>query len=112
MTSKDNLPHIPAQRYFTQDELCRIVGISTKEFQAWQRANGQLGYGGQHYTRLDVMKAWQLRHTFAPYLDAFTHNLTDENGDPVMDVIEVTNHLNQILTSIETVITLSSLDNA
>ena len=112
MTSKDNLPHIPAQRYFTQDELCRLVGISPKEFQTWQWEYGQLGYGGEHYTRLDVIKAWQLRHTFAPYVDAFTHNLTDAKGEPAIDAIEVSHQLQQMLQNIENIIVLSSLDNA
>ena len=68
MTSKDNLNRIPAQRYFTQEELCQVVGISSKEFEAWQRDHGLIGYGGNHYSRLDVVKALRLKSTFAPYV--------------------------------------------
>ena len=35
MTSKDNLISVPAQRYFSEEELCEVVGISSKQFAAW-----------------------------------------------------------------------------
>ena len=107
MTSKDNLNRIPAQRYFTQEELCQVVGISSKEFEAWQRDHGLIGYGGNHYSRLDVVKALRLKSTFAPYVDAFTHNFVDEAGEPAADSLEVRQQLNTVLEQIDKVLTLS-----
>ena len=106
MTNKDNIL-IPAQRYFTQDQLCQLVGISGKQFEAWQRDYGYVGYGGNHYTRLDVLKVLKLKHTFAPYVDAFTHNFVDETGQPAADSLEVRKHLQQLLDSVEKVLSLS-----
>ncbi|QJQ52166.1 MULTISPECIES: hypothetical protein [Vitreoscilla] len=108
MISKDNWS-IPAQRYFTLDQLCQLVGISQKQFEAWQRDYGYVGYGGRHYTRLDVLKVMQLKHTFAPYVDAFTHNFVDEAGNPAVDAIEVQQQLQQLLHSIDHVLTVSNL---
>ena len=52
MTSNaPDLPHIPAQRYFTLNELCALVEISPEQFAQWQHAHGVVvGYGGDHYT--------------------------------------------------------------
>ena len=68
MTSNaPDLPHIPAQRYFTLNELCALVEISPEQFAQWQHAHGVVvGYGGDHYTRQDVMKLRRLKDTFAP----------------------------------------------
>ena len=109
MTSKDNLNRIPAQRYFTQEELCQVVGISSKEFEAWQRDYGLIGYGGNHYSRLDVLKVVQLKPTFAPYVDAFTHNFIDEAGEPAMDAVVVKQKLHDIVNEIDKVLALSQL---
>lgn len=108
MISKDNCS-IPAQRYFTLDQLCQLVGISRKQFEAWQRDYGYVGYGGTHYTRLDVLKVLKLKHTFAPYVDAFTHNFVDASGEPAADAIEVQQQLQQLLQSVEHVLAVSSI---
>ena len=109
MTSKDNLISVPAQRYFTAEELCQIVGISSKEFSAWQREHGLIGFGGKHYSRLDVLKVMQLKPTFAPYVDAFTHNFVDEAGEPAVDALAVRYKLNDIVSEIDKVLALSQL---
>ena len=109
MTSKDNLTSVPAQRYFTAEELCQIVGISSKQFAAWQREHGLIGFGGKHYSRLDVLKVLQLKPTFAPYVDGFTHNFVDEAGEPAMDALAVKHKLNDIVSEIDKVLALSQL---
>ena len=109
MTSKDNLSHIPAQRYFTTDELCQIVGISRKQFEAWQRDHGLIGFGGKRYTRLDVVKVLQLKSTFAPYVDAFTHNFVNEAGEHAIDAMVVKEQLSAMLDNIDKVLALSDL---
>ena len=109
MTSKDNLTSVPAQRYFTAEELCQIVGISSKQFAAWQREHGLIGFGGKHYSRLDVLKVLQLKPTFAPYVDAFTHNFIDEAGEPAMDAVVVKQKLHDIVNEIDKVLALSQL---
>ncbi|UOO88580.1 hypothetical protein LVJ82_14075 [Vitreoscilla massiliensis] len=109
MTSKDNLIQIPAQRYFSTEDLCHIVGISRKQFEAWQRDHGLLGFGGEHYTRLDVVKIAQLKSTFAPYVDAFTHNFVDEAGEPALDAIAVQTQLTAMLAQIDKVLTISAM---
>lgn len=110
MTSSVNFTQIPAQRYFSLDELCQIVGISSKQFAAWQRDYGHIGHGGQHYNRLDVMQVLQLKHTFAPYVDAFTHNFVAEDGEAAMDAVQVQAQLSALLQKIEGVITLSNIE--
>ena len=43
---------IPAKRYFTLDELCRLLQIEPEGFARWQHDHGVVvGYGGEHYTR-------------------------------------------------------------
>ncbi len=68
MTSNAPDFRIPAQRYFTLNELCALVEISPEQFAQWQHAHGVVvGYGGDHYTRQDVMKLRRLKDTFAPF---------------------------------------------
>ena len=57
MTNNVNsLPPLPAQRYFTLNEVCELVQISPAQFAEWQNANGTvIGYGGEFYTRRDVV---------------------------------------------------------
>ena len=111
MTSKDNLISVPAQRYFSEEELCEVVGISSKQFAAWQRERGLIGWGGTHYSRLDVVKVLRLKATFAPYVDAFTHNFEDEAGQPAADPLEVKQQLCQLLQKIDDVLILSNIDS-
>ena len=97
------LPPIPAQRYFSLHELCRLADISPAQFAAWQHENGVVvGDGGSRYTRRDVLKMRQLSHTFAPYVDTFTRNQTDENGNPAIDADEARHQLQKLLRNIET----------
>lgn len=99
----NTLPPIPAQRYFTLSQLCQLADISREQFLDWQHKHGiVVGYGGQHYTRLDVIKMRQLRDTFEPYLNAFTRNNTDMNGNPAIDAEEARHHLQDLLRNIET----------
>ena len=110
MTNKDNVTtRIPAKRYLTLDEMCAVVGISSKQFAAWQRDYGHVGYGGQHYTRLNVLKVMQLKATFAPYVDAFTHNFVDDAGDPAIDSQQDKKKLGKKLESIDKVLTLAAI---
>ncbi len=101
--NRNALPPVPAQRYFTLDELCRLADISAAQFAAWQHEHGVLvGYGGQYYTRRDVMRIRQLRDTFEPYVDPFTRNHCDANGNPAINVLEARNQLQNVLRNIET----------
>lgn len=104
MENKPNsLPPIPAQRYFTQQELCLLADISCEQFAAWQHAYGiVIGYGGQRYTRADVIKVRQLRNSFDPYIDAFNRNQTNASGDPAINAEETRKHLQHLLANIET----------
>ena len=77
--------------------------ISPAQFAVWQHENGVVvGYGGSRYTRRDVLKMRQLSHTFAPYVDAFTRNQTDVNGNPAIDADEARHQLQKLLRNIET----------
>lgn len=106
MENKANLlPPIPAQRYFTQEELCYLADISKEQFATWQHAYGTvIGYGGDRYTRLDVIKIRHLRNSFAPYIDAFSRNQTDAHGYPAMNAQEARQQLENLLNSIEAVL--------
>ncbi|WP_435694570.1 hypothetical protein [Uruburuella suis] len=97
-----DLPHIPAQRYFTLNELCALVEISPEQFAQWQHAHGVVvGYGGDHYTRQDVMKLRRLKDTFAPFVDEFTRNALDGEGNPAIRADEMRVELQKILADIE-----------
>lgn len=96
------LPSMPAKRYFSLAELCALADISAKQFASWQRAHGiVVGYGGDHYTRLDVMKVRQLREAFLPYIDVFTRNRTDAQGNPAIDADAAREQLQNVLHNLE-----------
>lgn len=96
------LPPIPPKRYFSLAELCALADISAEQFAAWQRTHGiVVGYGGNHYTRLDVLEIRQLREAFSPYIDAFTRNRTDAQGDPAIDADTAREQLQKVLHSLE-----------
>lgn len=106
MTNRlDTLPVIPAKRYFTLDELCRLADISADQFAAWQHEHGiVIGRGGLRYTRLDVIKVRQLRSSFAPYMDAFTRNRPAQDGRAAITADEARAQLQKVLHNIETVL--------
>ncbi|MDO4641769.1 MAG: hypothetical protein Q4A84_08775 [Neisseria sp.] len=103
MTNNTNaLPLLPAKRYFTLTELCELVQISPAQFAEWQNANGVvIGYGGEYYTRQDIVKLRQLQGTFAPFIDEFNHNALDYQGNPAADAEEVRGALEEMLSGIE-----------
>lgn len=102
-SNPNSLPAIPAQRYFTLDELCRLSDISPAQFAEWQHRHGVVvGYGGSRYTRRDVIKMRQLSHTFEPYLNPFTRNRTDAHGNPAIDADAARHQLQDVLKNIET----------
>lgn len=71
----DLLPPIPAQRYFSLEELCELVQINPTQFARWQHEHAEvIGYGGNSYTRRDVIKLRKLKDTFAPFVDEFNGN--------------------------------------
>ena len=97
MTNNAN-PVIPAKRYFSLDEMCELVQISPAQFAQWQHENGiVVGYGGNRYTRSDVVKLLKLKYTFAPYVDRFSRDSLDANGHPAAKAEEVKAGLNSIL---------------
>lgn len=101
MTNNADL-RIPAKRYFTLDEVCRLVQIQPKQFAQWQHENGAvIGYGGERYTRSDVVKLLKLKDTFAPYVDAFSHEALDANGQPAATAEEVRKGLKAVLADLE-----------
>ena len=102
MTNNANRPAVPAKRYFTLDEVCELVQISPSQFAQWQYENGiVVGYGGDRYTRSDVVKLLKLKDTFAPYVDSFSRDSLDANGNPAAKAEEVKDSLNQILADLE-----------
>lgn len=103
MTNNANvLPVVPAKRYFSLEELCELVQINPEQFAAWQHENGiVIGYGGERYTRQDVVKLRKLKNTFAPFVDAFNHNALDAEGNPAVKAEEVRAELQEILAEIE-----------
>lgn len=101
---KQLLP-IPAQRYFTLEELCQLADISKEQFTAWQQIHGVvIGYGGQHYTRADVIKIRQLRDSFTSYIDPFTRNQVDAEGNPAIDALETRQHIEKIMDNLNSVL--------
>ncbi|KDN15304.1 hypothetical protein BGI40_09465 [Snodgrassella communis] len=101
---KQLLP-IPAQRYFTLDELCRLADISAEQFSVWQQIHGVVvGYGGQHYTRADVIKIRQLRNSFKPYTDPFTRNQVDADGNPAIEATEVRQQIEKVVDNLNSVL--------
>ena len=106
MTNNVNsLPPLPAQRYFTLNEVCELVQISPSQFAEWQNDNGTvIGHGGEFYTRRDVVKLRQLKGTFAPFIDEFNHNALDTAGNPAADAEEIRGGLKNMLADIEKVL--------
>ena len=101
MTNNAN-PVIPAKRYFSLDEMCKLVQISPSQFSQWQHENGiVVGYGGDRYTRSDVVKLLKLKDTFAPYVDRFSRDSLDANGHPAAKAEEVKAELNSILADLQ-----------
>jgi hypothetical protein len=99
-TKPKRLEPIPAKRYFTIEELCRLADINEEEFIHWQHSNGIIiGYGGQHYTRSDVIKVRQLSKSFMPFLDPFTRNKRDIYGNPAIDAIETHRHIESVINN-------------
>ncbi len=97
-TKPNRLEPIPAKRYFTVEELCRLADISEEQFIQWQHTNGVIiGYGGQHYTRNDIIKVRQLRRSFMPYVDPFTRNERDMYGNPAIDAMETRQHIQSVI---------------
>ena len=100
--SNANLPIIPAKRYFNLQELCELVQINPVQFQEWQNAHGiVIGYGGQYYTRQEVVKLRKLKETFSPFIDEFNHNAQDAEGNPAATAAEISLGLQKILDKIE-----------
>lgn len=101
MTNNAN-PSVPAKRYFTLDEMCALVQISPSQFAQWQHENAVvIGYGGDRYTRSDVVKLLKLKDTFAPYADAFSHDAVDADGRPAANAEEVRQGLQSVLADLE-----------
>ncbi|MDO5070544.1 MAG: hypothetical protein Q4D78_10225 [Neisseria zoodegmatis] len=100
--SVNTTPLIPAKRYFSLNEMCELVQISPAQFAQWQHENGiVVGYGGNNYTRADVLKLIKLKDTFAPFVDTFTHNALDAAGNPAIQADEMRDELQKMLGEIE-----------
>jgi len=93
---------IPAKRYFSLDEMCKLVQISPSQFAQWQHENGiVVGYGGGRGTPVPVGQRRGGKDTFAPYVDRFSRDSLDVNGHPAAKAEEVRDSLNQILADLE-----------
>ncbi|WP_416191040.1 hypothetical protein [Neisseria sp. CCUG12390] len=104
MTKNANQP-IPAKRYFTLDEVCQVVQISPEQFARWQYENAVvIGYGGDRYTRSDIVKLLKLKETFAPYAEELPQEVLDANGLPAADNDEIRASLNNTLADLEKVL--------
>lgn len=104
MTNNVN-PTIPAKRYFTLDEVCALVQISPSQFARWQHENGTVvGYGGDRYTRSDVVKLLKLKETFAPYADQSDEDVLDSNGNPAISSQDLKLELENILNDLTQVV--------
>jgi len=103
MQNKNNhLPPIPQQRYFTLPELCELAQVDAYNFEQWQYQNGVvLGYGGNVYSRQDVLKVRQLRASFEPTIDPFTLDRLDAAGEPAIDGATAKEALGDILNRLE-----------
>ncbi|STZ76198.1 DNA-binding protein [Bergeriella denitrificans] len=101
MTNNAN-PAVPAQRYFTLDEMCALLQISPAQFARWQQEHGiVIGYGGDRYTRADVVKLLKLKDTFLPYTDSFSQGLQAADGQPAADAEEIRVGLKNVLADLE-----------
>ncbi|UOP04678.1 hypothetical protein [Conchiformibius kuhniae] len=99
MTNSVKLPPVPAKRYFSLEEVCRLAAVKPAQLAEWQRRHGSIGgRGGSRFTRLDVMKIRQLQHGIA---DVFTHDGLDADGNPAIGADEMRDELEKILGKIE-----------
>lgn len=99
MINNANLPALPAKRYFTLEEVCRLAAIRPEQLAHWQTHEGGLiGHGGSRFTRLDVIKIRQLQHGIA---DGFAQDAVDRYGNPAISANEMHNELEKILEKIE-----------
>lgn len=90
---------IPAKRYFTLDELCRLLQIEPEGFARWQHDHGVVvGYGGEHYTRLDVVKLLKLKNTFAPYAEGAE---SGSDGNRPVTLQEIGDGLKELLADLD-----------
>lgn len=102
MTNNDN-PLIPAKRYFTLEEVCGLVQISPSEFAQWQHDHGTVvGYGGDKYTRSDVVKLLKLKSTFAPYTAG--NEDSESLGEPPLTLQDVRSELEGLLDDLNHVL--------
>ncbi len=100
----NTLPTIPAQRYFSLDEVCYLAQVSPDEFAQWQKEHGALGYGGHVFSRQDVITTRRLKATFLPFVDPFTENHCDADGNLAMSGKETAVKLNELLEDIQAVL--------
>lgn len=99
MINNNNLPVIPAKRYFSLAEVCYLANIQPEQLAAWQKNEGSIiGRGGRSFTRLDVIKIRQLQHGIA---DSLPLHQVDSEGNPAMGVDEIRDELQKVLTRIE-----------
>lgn len=99
MTNNADLPVIPTKRYFSLQEVCELACIKPEQLAEWQKQEGHLiGKGGNHFTRLDVIKIRQLHHGIS---DSTETNLLDEQGNPIIRPDEMRTQLKEMLSNIE-----------
>ena len=103
--SVDTLKPIPTKRYFTLKEMCELIEISPDQFARWQHENGVVvGYGGDRYSRADVVKLRKLKETFDPFVDPFNNNGLDAEGNPSIKAHMVRKELEEVLAEMEKVL--------
>ena len=100
MINNENLPTIPAKRYFSIPEACQLAGIDVEQLHEWQQQEGNvLGKGANTLTRLDVIKLRQLSHSISDY---FARGALDRHGNPVISADEMRDELALMLAKIDT----------
>ncbi len=98
MTNNADLPVIPTKRYFSLQEVCQLANVKPDQLAEWQRQEGRLiGKGGNHFTRLDVIKIRQLHHGISDSVA----EVVDEHGNPAISNQEMRNELKKMLGNIE-----------
>lgn len=99
MTNSVKLPSIPAKRYFSLEEVCRLASIKPEQLAQWQQDNGRISRtAGSRFTRLDVMKIRQLQHGIS---DSFVQGAVDADGNPVISAKQMRSRLEKMLGKIE-----------
>ena len=102
MINNDNLPTLPAKRYFSRSEACFLAGISEENLLEWQRQEGGLlNKGNQTFTRQDVIKMRQLSHGIGDY---FAREALDTNGQPVISAAQMRDKLQSLLAQFDKVL--------